>query len=112
MAADTWQTDDPRRPPPDHVVIDDDSAQVIEEAVYQLGIYRSPMNHGDGLLRVHVLASLIAQADALLPDAVADARDQDHPWSDIARQLDLTADTARRRYSRHYRTRSLPIDAD
>ena len=70
------------------------------------------MSHGDGLLRVHALATLIAQANALMADAVADARDQDHPWSDIAAQLGLTADTARRRYSRHHRTRSVPIELD
>ena len=67
---------------------------------------------GDATLRVHALATLIAQADALLADAVADARDQDHPWSDIAGQLGVTADTARRRYSRHHRTRSPLIDLD
>ena len=112
MAAETWQTSDPRRPPPDQVVLDDDSLRVIEDAVYQLGILRSPMSHGDGLLRLHVLASLIAQADALIADAVADARDQDHPWPDIARRLGINADTARRRYSRHHQIRSLPIDLD
>ena len=112
MAADTWQMTDPRRAHPGHVVLDDDSTHVIEEAAYQLSICRSPMNYGDGALRVHVLATLIAQANALLPDAVADARDQDHPWSDIAQQLGITADTARHRYSRHHRTRRPPIDPD
>jgi len=112
MATETWQMKDPRRAHPDHVVLDDDSAEAIEEAVRSLELSRSPMNQGDGALRVHVLATLIAQANALLPDAVADARDQDHPWSDIAPQLGLTANTARRRYSRYHQTRNLPIDAD
>jgi hypothetical protein len=112
MAAETWQMNDPRRPHPDHVVLDDDSAQVTETAAYQLSIFRSPMGYGEGTLRVHALATLIAQAEALLPDAVADARDQDHTWSDIASQLGIAADTARRRYSRHHRTRSQPTDID
>jgi hypothetical protein len=112
MAAETWQMEDPRRPHPDHVVLDHDSTQIVEDALYQLSTYRMPMGHGDGLLRVHALATLIAQANALMADAVADARDQDHPWSDIAAQLGLTADTARRRYSRHHRTRSVPIELD
>jgi hypothetical protein len=112
MAAETWKMSDPRRPHPDHVVLDDDSAQVLEAAVDQLNIFRSPMGLGDATLRVHALATLIAQADALLADAVADARDQDDPWSDIAGQLGVTADTARRRYSRHHRTRSPLIDLD
>jgi hypothetical protein len=112
MAADTWQMTDPHRPHPDHAVIDHDSLDVLEDAVYQLSIYRAPMSHGDGLLRVHALASLINQADALLANAVADARDQDHPWSDIARQLGISADSARRRYRRHHQTRRPPIDPD
>jgi len=112
MAADTWQMKDPLRLHPDHVVVDDDSAGVLEETIHSLELCRSPLNQGDGALRVHVLASLIAQAEALLPDAVADARDQDHPWSEIASQLGVTVDTARRRYGRHYRTRSVPLDPD
>jgi len=112
MAVDTWQMKDPRRLHPDHVVIDSDSVEAIEEAIHLLELNRSPLNQGDGALRVHVLATLIAQAEALLPDAVADARDQDHPWADIAAQLGVTVDTARRRYSRHYRTRSVPLDPD
>jgi hypothetical protein len=70
-----------------------------------------PMGHGDGLLRVHALASLIAQANALTADAVADARDQNHPWSDIAAQLGVTDQVVRRRYSRH-QTKSVPIELD
>jgi hypothetical protein len=111
MAAETWQTNDPRRPHPDQVLLDDDSLQIINAAVYQISVGRSPMSLGDGLLRVHALASLIAQADALLADAVADARDQDHPWSDIAQQLAISPDTARRRYSRQP-TRSPPTETD
>jgi hypothetical protein len=112
MVAETWKFEDPRRVHPDHVVTDDDSTQAIEEAVHLLSLCRSPMNQGDGALRVHVLASLITQANALLPDAVADARDQDHPWDDIAKQLGVTAGTARRRYGPHHRTRSVPLDPD
>ena len=112
MAADTWQMLDPRRLHPDHAVVDNDSADAIAEAVHHLTMCRSPMNQGDGALRIHVLASLITQAQALLPDAVADARDQDHQWSDIAHQLGVTADTAQRRYSRHHQTRIVPLELD
>jgi hypothetical protein len=111
MAAETWTMSDPRRAHPDQAVLDDDTLHIIEAAVYQLSICRSPMGLGDGLLHVHALASLTAQADALLADAIADARDQDQPWSHIAQQLGITADTARRRYSHHQRTRSL-IETD
>ena len=112
MAAETWQMRDPQRNHPDHLVVDDDSAEALQAAVHLLELSRSPLNQGDGALRVHVLASLIAQAETLLSDAVADALDQDHPWADIAAQLGVTANTARRRYGRHYRARSVPIDPD
>jgi hypothetical protein len=108
MAAETWTMSDPRRAHPDQVLLDDDTLQIIEDAVYQLSICRSPMSLGEGLLRLHSLASLSAQADALLADAIADAHDQDHPWSDIAQQLGVTADTARRRYSQHPTRRPRP----
>lgn len=112
MAVETWKTNNPHRAHPDHIVLDDDSTQIIEAAIYQLGVCRSPMAYGDAALRVHALATLIAGADALLADAVADARDQDYAWTDIARQLGVTADTARRRYGQHHRTRRPPIDVD
>jgi hypothetical protein len=112
MAAETSQMADPWRVHPDHVLVDDDSAEAVEQAVQLLAMCRAPLNQGDGALRVHVLASLIAQAHALMADAVADARDQDHDWADIADQLGVTADTARRRYGHHHRTRSVPLDPD
>jgi hypothetical protein len=112
MAAETWQMKDPSPLHPDHLVVDDDSAEALELAVHHLELARSPLNQGDGALRVHVLVSLIAQADALIADAVADARDQDHLWADIAAQLGVTAQTARRRYAHHHRTRIVPLDPD
>jgi DNA-binding NarL/FixJ family response regulator len=112
MAAETWQMSDPWRLHPDHPVVDDDSAEILDDAVHNLTMNRSPLNDGHAGLRLHVLASLIAQAQALLPDAVADARDQGFSWSDIANDLGISASTARRHY-RHYATaRRLPLDPD
>jgi hypothetical protein len=114
MAAETWQMDDPRRPHPDHPVVDDTSAEVLEAAIHQLTIARSPLNEGHAGLRLHVLASLIAQARALVPDAVADARERGFWWSEIAGELGITAGAARRRYADHVREwrRALPLDLD
>jgi hypothetical protein len=112
MAAETWQMSDPRRPHPDRPVIDDDSLDALERAVHQLSIDRAPLNEGHAGLRLHVLATLIAQAQALLPDAVADARDRDFHWSEIAAELGVTTGTACRRYHHHTPTRSLPLEAD
>jgi hypothetical protein len=110
MAAETRQMSDPWRIHPSHPVLDDDSAQVLEEAVRLLGVFRSPLNAGHAGLRLHVLASLINQADALIPDAVADARHQDFSWSEIGQELGVTTKTARRRYGAH--ARSAPLDPD
>ncbi len=112
MAAETWQMSDPWRVHPDRPVIDDDSAQIVADAVHLLSVFRSPMNEGHAGLRLHVLASLIAQAEALLPDAVADARDRDVYWSEIAQELGVTTTTARRRYSGYATTRRVPLEPD
>jgi hypothetical protein len=44
------------------------------------------------------LASLIAQAQQLLPEAVHDARDQELTWAQIGELLGTTGATAARRY--------------
>jgi hypothetical protein len=44
------------------------------------------------------LASLMAQAEQLLPQAVHDARDQELTWTQIGELLNTTAATAARRY--------------
>jgi hypothetical protein len=49
-------------------------------------------------LHLHALASLIAQAEQLLPQAVHDARDQELTWAQIGELLNTTAATAARRY--------------
>ncbi|MGH7416919.1 MAG: hypothetical protein ACREKB_03995 [Candidatus Rokuibacteriota bacterium] len=112
MAQDTsgpWEEIDPRRSPPDHPVVDDDSAAVMDDAVFCLTMLRSPMRHGDALARLHALVSLMAQAEALLPDAVADAWDQDYRWKEIGHHMSLHEDTVRRRYFHHAYTRVVPF---
>jgi len=112
MAAETWQMADPRRPHPGRPVVDDDSVEVIERAAELLGTLRSPLNGGHAGLRLHVLASLIAQAEALLADAVADARERDFYWSEIADELGVTAASARCRYGTYAKNRRVPLDPD
>jgi hypothetical protein len=55
-------------------------------------------NRAKPLQRQHALASLIAQARQLLPQAVHDARDQELTWTQIGELLNTTATTAARRY--------------
>lgn len=55
----------------------EDSLQVFDDAIDQLARLRAPYWLGDSAVRLHALASLIAQAQQLLLQAVHDARDQE-----------------------------------
>jgi hypothetical protein len=79
-------------------VTDPDSLQVLNEATDQLARLRTAYWLGDSGVRLHALASLIAQAEQLLPQAVHDARDQELTWAQIGELLGTTAATAARRY--------------
>ena len=95
---------DPRRCFPSHPLVDDDSEAVVAFAVNDLVLLRSPMWSGDAGALLHALASLNAEMDAWLPDAVADALSRGYSWSEIARVIGVGPATARRRYGDHVRT--------
>ena len=76
----------------------DDSLHVLTEAIDNLARQRTPYWLGDSGVHLHALASLIAQAEQLLPQAVTDARDQELTWTQIGELLGTTAATAARRY--------------
>lgn len=76
----------------------DDSLHVLTEAIDSLARQRTPYWLGDSGVRLHALASLIAQAERLLPQAVCDARDQELTWIQIGELLGTTAATAARRH--------------
>ena len=79
-------------------VTGDDSLQILNEAIDRLAALRTPYWLGDSGVRLHALASLIAQAQQLLPQAVHDARDQELTWAQIGELTGTTAATAARRY--------------
>jgi len=76
----------------------DDSLQVLSQAIDDLARQRTAYWLGDSAVRLHALASLIAQAEQLLPQAVHDARDQELTWAQIGELTGTTAATAARRY--------------
>lgn len=76
----------------------DDSLQILNEAIDRLAAVRTPYRLGDSAVRLHALASLTAQAEQLLPQAVHDARDQELTWAQIGELTGTTAATAARRY--------------
>jgi len=77
---------------------DAESASVLTEAVGTLAALRTPYWLGDSAVTLHALASLIAQAEQMLPAAVAYARDQGHTWAEIGQLLNLSPTAAARRY--------------
>lgn len=78
--------------------VDTESHAVLDEAIDTLARLRTPYWLGDTGVRLHALASLIAQAQQELHDAVNDARDQELTWSEIAQLLNLHPNTVARRY--------------
>jgi hypothetical protein len=76
----------------------DDSLAVLSQAIDDLARLRTAYWLGDSAVHLHALASLIAQAQQLLPQAVHDARDQELTWAQIGELLSTTAATAARRY--------------
>ncbi len=76
----------------------DDSLQVLTEAIDSLARLRTAYWLGDSAVHLHALASLIAQAQQLLPRAVHAARDQELTWTQIGELLSTSAATAARRY--------------
>jgi hypothetical protein len=79
-------------------VTGDDSLHILTEALDHLARLRTPYWLGDSAIRLHALASLITQAEQLLPQAVHDARDQELTWTQIGELLGTTPATAARRY--------------
>jgi hypothetical protein len=76
----------------------DDSLQILTGAVDNLARLRTPYWLGDSAVHPHALASLIAQAQQLLPQAVHDAPDQELTRAQISELLGTTPTTAARRY--------------
>jgi hypothetical protein len=80
---------------------DSDSAAVLTEAIDALASLRTPYWLGDSGVHLHALTSLHAHAERLLPDAVAQARDQGLTWHEIGQLLGVSAKAAARRYRNH-----------
>jgi hypothetical protein len=76
----------------------DDSLTILSEAIQHLAQLRTAYWLGDSAVHLHALASFIAQAERLLPQAVHDARDQELTWAQIGELLGTTAAAAAHRY--------------
>lgn len=79
--------------------IGDDTETVLEQAIDSLGAARGLPWLGDNATRLHLLTSLIAETERLLPRVVADARDQDCSWAEIGDLLGVTRASAQQHYN-------------
>jgi len=103
-----------REPRRDHYLAPaagDDTETVLDAAIEALGTRRA-LWPADAATRLHLLASLLAQADQHLPRAVADARDQRCSWAHIGDLVGVTPcqrpATPRRHHRPHTRPRAKP----
>lgn len=104
-----------REPRRDHYLpptIGEDSEVVLDAAIDSLGSVRGMGLNGDAATTLHLLASLIAQAQQRLPRAVADARDQDCSWAEIADLLGVTRASAWQRYAGRTNANRTPLQPD
>jgi len=76
---------------------DDDTFDIIDDALTALAERRG-LWIGDDHVLIHLLASLIEQAERCLPEAVHNAHTNGTSWNDIARLLGTSPHEARLRF--------------
>ena len=84
--------------PPAPAFTDEESAVLLDEAITSLVLLRFPGSLGDAAAELHALATLIAQAEARLPQAISRAFDQDYDWHDISYSVNTTTAFTRHPY--------------
>jgi hypothetical protein len=92
--------------------IDEDSRAVLDSAIEALGTLRRLEWMGDAGATLHLLASLVAEATERVPRAVADARDQDYSWAQVADLLGVTRASAWQRYAGRTARDRAPLEPD
>ena len=92
---------EPRRDHYIHPTTGPDTTTVLNDAIAALATIRNLPWHGDAGATLHLLISLIHQAEQQLPHAVADARDQNYTWAQIADLTGTTRASAWQRYATH-----------
>jgi hypothetical protein len=97
---------------PSGPIADDDSETALGAAIDELIRARAPGCHADAGAVLDALASLSAEIAAVLPDVVADARDQGYTWQEIAALLGRPKRAVKRGYAAHAKRWRPPLDLD
>lgn len=87
-----------QREAPAPVSGDDFTFDVVDKAITALGLHRGVWM-GDPAMMIHLVASIVEQAERCLPELVADAVDDGRDWDDIGRLLGIDAQRARERFA-------------
>jgi hypothetical protein len=103
---------EPRRDHYLHPTTGPDSERALDDAIASLGTLRNLPWLGDPGATLHLLTSLIHQAQQQLTQAVANARDQDYSWAQIADLLGTTRASAWQRYAGYTTTNRTPTVLD
>ncbi len=104
-----------REPRRDHYVepaTGEDSRAVLDAAIESLGTLRGLEWVGDAGATLHLLASLVAEASSRVPQAVADARDQEYSWAQVAELLGVTRASAWQRFAGRTAKDRTPLEPD
>ena len=91
---------------------DDETAAAVDDTIRSLHLLYARNHDTNAAAELAAAARLISHVHNRLPDLVADARDQDTSWTQIAAQLHLTRLGAMARYGHHARTRPQPLNLD
>jgi hypothetical protein len=75
-----------------------DTCQALDAAITRLAALRDWNGPTDATVSLHLLTSLLAEADRRLPDLVTQARTQGCSWAQIADLLGVTRASAWQRY--------------
>jgi hypothetical protein len=89
-----------------------DSQRALDGALDALTTLRNMSECGDAAVCLHLLASLRAELEQRLPQAVADARAQQCSWAEIADLLGVTRASAWQRYARPAGANRPPLGPD
>ena len=104
-----------REPRRDHYLAPatgEDSRRVLEAAIESLANLRNMAWLGDASVTLHLLTSLRAEVEQQLPRAVADVREQECSWAEIADLLGVTRASAWQRYAGRTNQNRTPLDPD